>query len=45
MQALIDAGVAGMTFGTGAGGQTTLDTDNDQLKTVENAYLAAPIAM
>ena len=45
VQALIDAGVAGMTFGTGAGGQTTLDTDNDQLKTAENAYLAAPIAM
>jgi hypothetical protein len=42
---LVNAGVAGMTFGTGAGGQTNLATDGDQLKTAENAYLAAPVAM
>ncbi len=42
---LIGAGIAGMTFGTGAGGQTNLDTDGDQLKTASTAYLAAPVAM
>ena len=42
---LVDAGIAGMTFGTGAGGQTDLATDGDQLKTAENAYLAAPTGM
>ena len=42
---LIGAGVAGMTFGTGAGGQTTLDTDGDQLKDASTAYVAAPVAM
>jgi hypothetical protein len=42
---LIDAGVAGMTFGTGAGGQTTLATDGDQFKTAATAYLAAPVAL
>ena len=42
---LIEAGVAGMTFGTGAGGQTNLGTDGDQLKAAATAYRAAPIAM
>jgi hypothetical protein len=42
---LVNAGIAGMTFGTGAGGQTTLDTDGDQLKTASMAYMAAPFAM
>ena len=43
--ALIDAGLAGITFGTGAGGQTNLATDGDQLKSAATAYRAAPIAM
>lgn len=42
---LIDAGIAGMAFGTGAGGQTTLDTDGDQLKSAMTAYRANPVAM
>ena len=42
---LIDAGIAGMTFGTGAGGQTNLGTDGDQLKNASIAYLAAPVAL
>lgn len=42
---LIDAGIAGMAFGTGAGGQTNLATDGDQLKTAATAYRAAPVAM
>lgn len=42
---LIGAGVAGMAFGTGAGDQTDLDTDGDQLKTAAGTYMAAPIAM
>jgi hypothetical protein len=42
---LVDAGVAGMTFGTGAGGQTDLSTDGDQLKAAATAYKAAPFAL
>ena len=42
---LIDAGIAGMTFGTGAGGQTTLASDGDELKTDSVNYLAAPKAL
>lgn len=42
---LVDAGIAGMTFGTGAGQQTNLATDGDQLKTAAQAYMAAPVAM
>jgi hypothetical protein len=42
---LVDAGVAGMTFGTGAGAQTDLSTDGDQLKTAATAYKAAPLAL
>jgi hypothetical protein len=42
---LIGAGVAGMTFGTGAGGQTSLATDGGQLKTAANAYMAAPSSL
>jgi hypothetical protein len=42
---LIGAGVAGMAFGTGAGDQTDLDSDGDQLKTAASTYMGAPIAM
>jgi len=42
---LIDAGLAGMTFGTGAGGQTNLATDGGQLKAAATSYKAAPIAL
>jgi len=42
---LIGAGIAGMTFGTGAGQQTTIDTDNNELKTNSVNYLAAPVAL
>ena len=42
---LVAAGLAGMTFGTGAGGQTNLATDGDQLKNAAAAYAAAPTAM
>jgi hypothetical protein len=42
---LIDAGIAGMTFGTGAGGQTNLGTDSGQFKTAATAYKAAPVAL
>ncbi|HTL36228.1 MAG TPA: hypothetical protein VL326_24015 [Kofleriaceae bacterium] len=42
---LIDAGIAGITFGTGAGGQTNLGTDSGQFKTAAMAYKAAPVAL
>jgi hypothetical protein len=42
---LVGAGVAGMTFGTGAGDQTDLDTDGDQLLNASVAYMAAPSAL
>jgi hypothetical protein len=42
---LVDAGIAGMTFGTGAGAQTNLATDNGQFKTAAAAYKAAPVAL
>ncbi|MBL9013973.1 MAG: hypothetical protein JNL83_07345 [Myxococcales bacterium] len=42
---LVDAGIAGMTFGTGAGGQTNLATDGDQLKNAATAYMANAVAM
>jgi hypothetical protein len=42
---LVAAGGAGMTFGTGAGGQTNLATDGDQLKTAATAYMASPFAL
>ena len=42
---LVDAGVAGMTFGTGAGAQTTLGTDGGQFKAAATAYKAAPISL
>jgi hypothetical protein len=45
VQALVDAGIAGMMFGTGAGGQTNLSTDGDQVKNAVIAYRAAPVAM
>ncbi|HEY4178190.1 MAG TPA: hypothetical protein VGM90_15190 [Kofleriaceae bacterium] len=42
---LVDAGVAGMTFGVGAGGQTTVSTDGDQFKTAAAAYMASPASL
>ncbi|MFO0746245.1 MAG: hypothetical protein U1F43_11300 [Myxococcota bacterium] len=39
---LVAAGGAGMTFGTGAGGQTHLGTDDGQFKRAAVAYRAAP---
>jgi hypothetical protein len=45
VEQLIDAGVAGMTFGTGAGEQTNLATDGGQFKAAAMAYKAAPVAM
>jgi hypothetical protein len=42
---LVDAGIAGMTFGTGAGGQTNLATDGGQFKTAATAYKAAPVSL
>ncbi len=42
---LIGAGVAGMTFGTGAGEQTDLSSDGGQMLGAATAYKAAPAAM
>ena len=42
---LIDAGLAGMTFGTGAGGQTNLGTDGGAMKAAATAYLTSPVAL
>ncbi len=42
---LIGAGIAGMTFGTGAGQQTDLSSDGGQMKAAATAYLAAPVAL
>jgi hypothetical protein len=42
---LVDAGVAGMTFGTGAGAQTNLSTDGGQFKAAAMAYKAAPVSL
>jgi hypothetical protein len=42
---LVGAGIAGMAFGTGAGGQTDLTTDGGQLHAAATAYQAAPVAM
>jgi len=42
---LVSAGVAGMAFGTGAGAQTDLSTDGDQLKNAAIAYRAAPVGL
>jgi hypothetical protein len=42
---LVDAGIAGMTFGTGAGGQTNLATDGGQFKAAATAYKAAPVSL
>ena len=42
---LVGAGIAGMAFGTGAGDQTDLSSDGDQLKTAATAFAAAPVAM
>jgi hypothetical protein len=42
---LIAAGVAGMTFGTGAGGQTSIETDGGQFKNAAVAYEASPASL
>jgi hypothetical protein len=42
---LVEAGGAGVTFGTGAGGQTHLGTDGDQLKNAAATYMASPFAL
>jgi hypothetical protein len=42
---LVDAGIAGMAFGTGAGEQTTIATDNGQFKAKAMAYRAARVAL
>jgi hypothetical protein len=42
---LIEAGIAGMTFGTGADGQTHLGTDGGQFKAAASAYMATPVTM
>lgn len=42
---LVDAGIAGITFGTGAAQQTTIDTDGGQFKTRATAYRAARVAL
>ncbi len=42
---LVDSGVAAITFGTGAGGQTNLATDGDQFKQKATAYMAAPVSL
>jgi len=42
---LVDAGGAGVTFGTGAGRQTHVGTDGDQLKNAASAYMSAPFAL
>lgn len=39
---LIAAGGVGAVFGTGAGGQTYITTDNNQFKNAVQAYFAAP---
>jgi len=41
----IDAGGAGVCFGPGAGGQTSIGTDNGQFERVLNAYNQAPEAL
>jgi hypothetical protein len=42
---LAAAGIAGMTFGTGADQQTTIDTDGGQFKTKAIAYRAARLML
>ena len=42
---LVGAGGAGVTFGTGAGAQTHVGSDGDQLKDAASAYRNAPFAL
>lgn len=42
---LVAAGGAGMTFGTGAGGQTRLGTDGGQLLDAATAYMQSPFPL
>jgi hypothetical protein len=41
----VDAGGVGATFGTGAGDQTSVDTDGGQFKDAVKAYTAAPVPL
>jgi hypothetical protein len=41
----VAAGGLGVTFGTGAGNQTYIDTDGDQFKNAVAAYYKAPVAL
>jgi len=45
VQEFVDAGGLGATFGTGAGDQTTVDTDGGQFKDAVEAYTAAPVPL
>jgi hypothetical protein len=45
VQEFIDAGGAGVAFGTGAGNQTFIDTDGNQFHDAVNAYYANPVAL
>jgi hypothetical protein len=45
VQEFVDAGGVGATFGTGAGDQSTVDTDGGQFKAAVNAYYKAPVAL
>lgn len=42
---LMAAGGLGVTFGTGAGGQTTIDSDDGQFKTAVTKYFAQPFRL
>jgi hypothetical protein len=45
VDALVGAGGAGVTFGTGAGGQTNLATDGGQLEAAATAYMQSPFPL
>ena len=45
MDELMAVGAVGAAFGTGAGNQTYIDTDNDEFKTAVTSYFAAPATL
>ncbi len=45
VQDFVDAGGVGAAFGTGADGQTFVDTDGGQMAKAVKAYYAAPVAL
>ncbi|MCA9639029.1 MAG: hypothetical protein KC492_00005, partial [Myxococcales bacterium] len=45
VQELIDAGGVGVTFGTGAGNQTYIDSDGGQFDAAVVKYYASPVAL